>query len=494
HVGDVQQAVDAAEVDERAVVGDVLDRAAQDLPLGQRLERGLLLLGVLLFEERLVREDDVAALLVDLDDAHAELLPLQRSEVPHGTHVDLRAGEERADADVHREAALDPLDDAADDDLPLGVGLLDLVPDLHLLGLLARQHDVAFAILRALEQHVDQVAALHGHLAALVEEFVDGNQAFCLVADVDDDRRLGHLQHGALHDLAFRHVAEAVVIDVEHGRELLRIHVLVVHRLEGRTGGLPSPGARRCSGLFTRLVGRDQPVFNIRHSLRVLLNLITGFCCLSTTLRGCPERQANRLRGPAPRSYNGETNSGGWLELVCQLLPSPISTRLYDTYPETVKVSRRRKGRPRWPDARPQAPGKRQRKPPPELPGRARGRPLHGKPGRPGRLSAAWPRRARPARGARPARRVRRVRRARRVRRGRQPASAGRARLERPRRRRLSHARRRRSIANAASSAATTSFRRLPRRSTSTERLRPPAAAVVTSVTASTSTTRRAPR
>ena len=28
------------------------------------------------------------------------------------------------------------------------------------------------------------------------------------------------------------------------------------------------------------------------------------------------------------------------MELVCQLLPSPISTRLYDTYPETVKLSR----------------------------------------------------------------------------------------------------------------------------------------------------------
>ena len=52
HVGDVQQAVDAAEVDERAVVGDVLDDAAEDLALGERVERVLLLLGVLLFEER----------------------------------------------------------------------------------------------------------------------------------------------------------------------------------------------------------------------------------------------------------------------------------------------------------------------------------------------------------------------------------------------------------------------------------------------------------
>jgi hypothetical protein len=128
HVRDVQQAVDAAQIDERAVVGDVLDGAAERLALGERLERGLLLLGVLFFEQRLAREDDVAALLVDLDDAHPELLPLQCVEVADRPHVDLRAREERAHADVHREAALDAFDDAADDDLLLGVGLLDLRP------------------------------------------------------------------------------------------------------------------------------------------------------------------------------------------------------------------------------------------------------------------------------------------------------------------------------------------------------------------------------
>ena len=158
HVGDVQQAVDAAEVDERAVVGDVLDHAAQHLAFGQRLERLLLLLGVLFFEQDLAREHDVAALLVDLDDAHPELLPLQRVEVAHRPHVDLAAGQERAHADVDGEAALDALDDAADHDLLLGEGALDLVPNLHLLGLLAREHDVAFTILGALEQHVDDVA------------------------------------------------------------------------------------------------------------------------------------------------------------------------------------------------------------------------------------------------------------------------------------------------------------------------------------------------
>src|ERR1700675_1236474 len=49
----------------------------------------------------------------------------------------------RTHADVHREAALDPLDDAADDDLALGVRLFDLVPDLHLLRFFAGEDDVA---------------------------------------------------------------------------------------------------------------------------------------------------------------------------------------------------------------------------------------------------------------------------------------------------------------------------------------------------------------
>ena len=242
------------------------------MPFGERLERRLLLLGVLFFEERLARQDDVAALLVDLDDAHPELLPLQRVEIANRTHVDLRAGQERADTDVHGETALDALDDAADDDLAFGVGLLDLVPDLHLLGLLAREHDVAFTILGALEQHVDGVAGLHGHVARFVEELVNLDETFRLVADVDDDGGFGDLEHRALHHFAFRHVAEAVVVEPEHGRKFLRIHLVVVHRLERRPRRLARSGAPRCRGLGHPLLGRHQPVFCIRHYVRVLLN------------------------------------------------------------------------------------------------------------------------------------------------------------------------------------------------------------------------------
>ncbi len=233
HIRDVQQAVDAAEIDERAVVGDVLHDALEHLAFGKRLERVLLLFGVLLFEERLAREHDVAALLVDLDHAHAQFLSAQRVEIADRPHVDLRSGEERADADVDRQSALDPFDDAADDDLPLDVGLLDLVPDLHLLRFFAREDDVAVAIFGALEQHVDDVAGFDGDLAGLVQELRNRDDAFGLVADVDDHFRRGHLEHGALDDLAFRDVSKAVIVDFEESIELFAVDLVVVFARSG---------------------------------------------------------------------------------------------------------------------------------------------------------------------------------------------------------------------------------------------------------------------
>ena len=69
HVGDVQQAVDAAEIDEGAVFGDVLDHAVDDLALGEALHQLGALLGERVFQHRAAGDDDVAAPLVHLEDA-----------------------------------------------------------------------------------------------------------------------------------------------------------------------------------------------------------------------------------------------------------------------------------------------------------------------------------------------------------------------------------------------------------------------------------------
>ena len=67
-VGDVQQAVDAAEIDERAVVGDVLDHAVDDLALFEVLHQLLALLGAGLFQHGAAGDDDVAAAAIHLED------------------------------------------------------------------------------------------------------------------------------------------------------------------------------------------------------------------------------------------------------------------------------------------------------------------------------------------------------------------------------------------------------------------------------------------
>jgi hypothetical protein len=67
-VGDVQEAVDAAEIDERAVIGDVLDHAVDDLALFEVLHQFLALLGAGLFQHGAARHHDIAAPAIHLED------------------------------------------------------------------------------------------------------------------------------------------------------------------------------------------------------------------------------------------------------------------------------------------------------------------------------------------------------------------------------------------------------------------------------------------
>ena len=108
-------------------------------------------------------------------------------EVADWSDVDLRAWQEGANANVNSQAALDPLNDATNYDFTVSIGLFDLVPNLHLLGVFARKYYVAVAVFGALKQNINQVAGLNRHLTIFVAEFVDRNHPFGFVADVNDD-------------------------------------------------------------------------------------------------------------------------------------------------------------------------------------------------------------------------------------------------------------------------------------------------------------------
>ena len=139
------------------------------------------------------------------------------------------------------------------------IGLLHVVPDLHLLRFFAGEDDVAVAVLGAFQQHVHDVAGLNGDLAVLVQELLDPDDAFRLVPDVDDDLGIGDLQDRALDHLAFGDVAEAAVVEVEQLGVFGRVGFGLV------TGFREGPGGRcRLTSLVLELRGGRPRGFQVR--------------------------------------------------------------------------------------------------------------------------------------------------------------------------------------------------------------------------------------
>ena len=198
-VGDMQQAVDAAKVHERAVVGDVLDHAVDDLALFEILHQFLALLGARLFEHGAARDDDVAAAAIHLENLERLRLVHQRRDIADRPDVDLAARQERhRTVEVDREAALDLIEDDAGDFLVGLERLFELAPAFLAARLVARQHGLAERVLDALKVDLDGIADLDLVAAARALEFAERDAAFRLQSDVDDSDVLFDADNGPL--------------------------------------------------------------------------------------------------------------------------------------------------------------------------------------------------------------------------------------------------------------------------------------------------------
>src|SRR5882762_5831103 len=203
-IGDVQEAVDAAEVDERTVIGDVLDDAVDDLALFEVLHQFLALFSAGLFENRAARHHDVAAAAIHLEDLERLRIVHQRSYVADRPDIDLAARQEGYRAvKIDGEAALDLIEDDAVHLLVVVERLLELAPAFLAARLVARQHGFAERILDTVEKHLDLVADLEFAFLAGSCEFTQRHAAFGLQADVDDGHVLLNRNNDALDDRAF---------------------------------------------------------------------------------------------------------------------------------------------------------------------------------------------------------------------------------------------------------------------------------------------------
>ena len=199
----MQQAVDATQVDERAVVGQVLDRALHDRAFLQVVHQRAALGGEFLLHDRAARDDHVVALLVELDDLELERLAFQVAGVAHGAHIDQRTGQERTDVlQLHREAALDATGDDADDDFGIVECLLEAGPGAGALGFLARQAGFAIAVFDGIQGDFDFIAGGDFQFTLLVAELFDRNDGFGLQAHAHDDHVVAYADDPAGEDHA----------------------------------------------------------------------------------------------------------------------------------------------------------------------------------------------------------------------------------------------------------------------------------------------------
>src|SRR5439155_18957485 len=238
-IGDVQQSIDAAQIDERAVIGDVLDDALDDRAFGERRQKLFALLAQALFEHRAPGDDDVVPLAIELDDLEFEMLVFVRRCVLDRTNVDERSWQKRADAvDHHGQPALHLVGHETGYDRALLHRGFEVMPRLEALRLVARQSRCAVAVFDRFDRNGDEIAGLDFDFAGFVLEFLDRNERFRLESRIDDDD---------------------VEIDADDfsGDELALPHFLAGQRLLEQGGEIFGRGGRGgglCCGCHTGLV------------------------------------------------------------------------------------------------------------------------------------------------------------------------------------------------------------------------------------------------
>ena len=205
-VGDVEQAVNAAQINEGTVVGDVLDNALDDGAFLQGGEK----LGALFthagLDDGTAGNDNVVALAVELDDLEFHGLAFVRSRILNRAGVNEGTGQERTDAVGHDgETALDLAGDGAGHELAGFQSLLQVHPGGQTLGLVARQDRVAVAVFNRLDCHRNEVAGLDGDFTAVVLELLDGHISLRLQAGIDNDEVVVNADHFSGDDFTLTH-------------------------------------------------------------------------------------------------------------------------------------------------------------------------------------------------------------------------------------------------------------------------------------------------
>ena len=245
-LGDVDEPVDALQVDEGTEVDDVGDDTLDDRAGLQVVQYLLTHLAPLVLDDRPTGEHDVVAAAVELDDLALQVLPHELVQVLHAADVDQRRRKESADAEVDDQAALDDFDHPTGHHLAVVRRLFDPLPRTLEPRTLLGEDQPPVLILLLQHQCIDQLAELdliRGVDALSDRELVGRDDALALVPDVDQDLVLVDPNHLPADDVALLERRKREVVVGNH----LPIDFDVLRAVKGVDSGV---GVGLHSGVF----------------------------------------------------------------------------------------------------------------------------------------------------------------------------------------------------------------------------------------------------
>src|SRR5262245_38936396 len=203
HVGNVKQTIDAAEIDEGAVIGKILDLTFNDDVFFDLIQCRALPIGVAFFEHGFPRQHDIRALAIQLYYLGLDLTAAKRIQVAQWPNINLRPRQKCGDSiDVDPQAAFDPLDYFTFDRGSLIEGLFQVIPGAQSNCIRTRKERKPFAGFHVFNQHIHFVTGFDGDLAVF-HEFVLTDETFRLVTKVNHDSALSNAYDCAAHYFAF---------------------------------------------------------------------------------------------------------------------------------------------------------------------------------------------------------------------------------------------------------------------------------------------------
>ena len=239
HVGDMEQAVDAAQIDKRTEFGDVLDDPLAELADFERVEQLLFLFGPLLLDQRPAADDDVAAGFVDLEHDALDRAADVIADVGRPANIDLAGRQKHVhSAHIDQQASLDLAGHDAGHHVVLVDRLHHLEPVFDLAGLALRERDHPARLFKLLldpfdflDEHLEGVADL-GRLFGFVP-LVASDLPFAFIADVDQYEFVVDAENPPLDYRVDRQIAAAPfdgrrgAAAIRHGEFQLAFHFFV---------------------------------------------------------------------------------------------------------------------------------------------------------------------------------------------------------------------------------------------------------------------------